>query len=162
MRNKKSLLQTIRLFLFLTVSGKHVGNFFGIQPTGRSFSYQAVQIHSIDDGKIVEHKAIRDDLRFMLQLGLFTLPHLGNMNLSSKLGRVMKIEELEIMGIESKGRFRSQKFVYSDRHLFFSYFCSSIAINVTMFLICSIPLIFKLITSLTLSTLSAVIFAIIS
>ena len=34
-------------------------------------SYQAVHIHRIgDDGKIVEHKAIRDDLSLMVQLGL--------------------------------------------------------------------------------------------
>jgi hypothetical protein len=34
-------------------------------------SYEAVHIHTIgDDGKIVEHRAIRDDLKFMYQLGL--------------------------------------------------------------------------------------------
>jgi nogalonic acid methyl ester cyclase / aklanonic acid methyl ester cyclase len=54
----------------LTVTGKHVENFFGIAPTQRSFSYQAVHIHRIVDGRIVEHRAVRDDLRFMLQLGL--------------------------------------------------------------------------------------------
>ena len=56
----------------LTITGKHVGNFFGISaPTGHDISYQAVHIHRIgEDGKIVEHKAIRDDLKFMMQLGL--------------------------------------------------------------------------------------------
>jgi uncharacterized protein (TIGR02246 family) len=55
----------------LTVTGKHMGNFFVIPPTGREISYQAVHIHRIgNDGKITEHKAIRDDLTFMLQLGL--------------------------------------------------------------------------------------------
>jgi hypothetical protein len=39
-------------------------------PTGNK-SYEAVHIHTIDnDGKIIEHKAIRDDLMFMMQLGL--------------------------------------------------------------------------------------------
>jgi predicted ester cyclase len=52
------------------VSGKHVGNFFGIEPTGRSFSYLAVHIFRIANGKIVEHRAVRDDLRFMFQLGV--------------------------------------------------------------------------------------------
>lgn len=32
-------------------------------------SYHAVHIHRIVDGKIVEHKAIRDDLSLMVQLG---------------------------------------------------------------------------------------------
>ena len=35
------------------------------------YSYDAVHIHTIGkDGKIVEHKAIRDDLKFMMQLGV--------------------------------------------------------------------------------------------
>ena len=55
----------------LTVTGKHMGNFFVIPPTGREISYRAVHIHRIgNDGKIIEHKAIRDDLTFMVQLGL--------------------------------------------------------------------------------------------
>src|SRR5687768_6746535 len=52
------------------VSGKHAGSFFGIDPTGRSFSYAAVHIFRIANGKIVEHRAVRDDLRFMFQLGV--------------------------------------------------------------------------------------------
>jgi predicted ester cyclase len=52
------------------VSGKHVGDFFGIPPAGRSFSYPAVHMYRISNGKIVEHRAIRDDLRFMMQLGV--------------------------------------------------------------------------------------------
>lgn len=55
----------------LTVTGKHVGSFFVIPPTGNNFSYQAVHVHTIgSDGKIAEHKAIRDDLAFMIQLGI--------------------------------------------------------------------------------------------
>ena len=61
-----------KVISILNISGKHVGNFFGIAPpTGRDISYQAVHIYRIDnDGKIVEHKAIRDDLKFMMQLGI--------------------------------------------------------------------------------------------
>lgn len=57
----------------LTITGKHVGNFFGIAspPTGNNISYQGVHVYRIgEDGKIVEHRAIRDDLTFMMQLGL--------------------------------------------------------------------------------------------
>jgi predicted ester cyclase len=55
----------------VNVTGKHTGNFFVIPPTGNKISYQAVHIHRIgDDGKITEHKAIRDDLSFMVQLGV--------------------------------------------------------------------------------------------
>lgn len=53
-----------------TASGKHTGTYFVIPPTGRSTSYDAIHIYRIDDGKRAEHKAIRDDLSFMMQLGL--------------------------------------------------------------------------------------------
>jgi uncharacterized protein (TIGR02246 family) len=61
-----------KVISIVNVTGKHVGNFFGIAPpTGNDISYQAVHIHRIgNDGKIVEHKAIRDDLRLMMQLGI--------------------------------------------------------------------------------------------
>jgi predicted ester cyclase len=61
-----------KVISILNVTGKHVGNFFGIaSPTGRNISYQAVHIHRIgEDGKVVEYKAIRDDLKFMMQLGI--------------------------------------------------------------------------------------------
>lgn len=55
----------------LTVSGKHTGSLFGMPPTGKSFSYEAIHIFRIGtDDKIVEHRAVRDDLSFMLKLGL--------------------------------------------------------------------------------------------
>lgn len=55
----------------VSVCGKHTGNFFVVPPTGNRIFYQAVHIHRIgDDGKIVEHKAIRDDLSLMVQLGV--------------------------------------------------------------------------------------------
>ena len=52
------------------VTGTHTGSFFFIPPTGNRISYEAVRIHTIGkDGKIIEHRTIRDDLKFMLQLG---------------------------------------------------------------------------------------------
>ncbi|HEY7572065.1 MAG TPA: ester cyclase [Nitrososphaeraceae archaeon] len=59
-----------KVIIFVTVSGKHVGNFFSIPPTGHSFTYEAVHIFRIIDNKIVEHSAVRDDLSLMMQLGL--------------------------------------------------------------------------------------------
>jgi uncharacterized protein (TIGR02246 family) len=60
-----------KVISILNVTGKHVGNFFVIPPTGNDICYRAVHIHRIgNDGKIVEHKAIRDDLTFMMQLGI--------------------------------------------------------------------------------------------
>jgi predicted ester cyclase len=53
----------------INVTGTHTGNFFILPPTGKNFSYEAVHIYRIgEDRKIVEHKAIRDDLSFLAQL----------------------------------------------------------------------------------------------
>jgi nogalonic acid methyl ester cyclase/aklanonic acid methyl ester cyclase len=53
----------------INVTGTHKGNFFILPPTGKDISYEAVHIYRIgEDGKIVEHKAIRDDLTFLAQL----------------------------------------------------------------------------------------------
>ena len=67
-----------------------MGNFFVIPPTGREISYQAsVHIHRIgNDGKIVEHRAIRDDLTFTAT-GLVG-PTLKNMNRYSKFLKGLK------------------------------------------------------------------------
>jgi uncharacterized protein (TIGR02246 family) len=60
-----------KVISILNVTGKHTGNFFVIPPTGNDIHYKAVHIHRIgEDGKIVEHKAVRDDLTLMMQLGV--------------------------------------------------------------------------------------------
>jgi nogalonic acid methyl ester cyclase/aklanonic acid methyl ester cyclase len=68
----------------INVTGTNTGNFFILPPTGNKISYEAVHIYRIgEDGKIVEHKAIRDDLTFLAQLGVVGLYHL-NTSLSSR------------------------------------------------------------------------------
>jgi predicted ester cyclase len=53
----------------LNVTGTQTGNFFILPPTGNEISYEAAHVYRIgDDGKIVEHNAIRDDLSFLTQL----------------------------------------------------------------------------------------------
>ena len=59
-----------KVISIVKVTGKHTGNFFIISPTGNKINYEAVHIHRIVDGKIMEHKAIRDDLSLMVQLGV--------------------------------------------------------------------------------------------
>ena len=54
----------------MIVTGKHTRDLFGIPPTGNNFSYQAAHFYTIANDKIAEHKAFRDDLRFMMQLGV--------------------------------------------------------------------------------------------
>ena len=68
----ESVASNEKVVSIVSVKGKHTGSFFGfIPPSGNKISYKAVHIFTIgDDGKITEHKAIRDDLALMYQLGV--------------------------------------------------------------------------------------------
>lgn len=67
----ESIASNEKVISIISVRGKHTGSFFGfIPPTGNKISYLAVHIFTIDDGKIAEHKSIRDDLALMYQLGV--------------------------------------------------------------------------------------------
>jgi len=78
----ESVASNEKVVSIVTVTGKHTGSFFGfIPPSGNKISYRAVHVFTIgDDGKIVEHKAIRDDLALMYQLGVVkaTAPQYDN------------------------------------------------------------------------------------
>jgi predicted ester cyclase len=51
------------------MTGRHTGTFQGIPATGRAFSQQQVHIFTTADGLITAHRAVRDDLGLLLQLG---------------------------------------------------------------------------------------------
>ena len=61
-----------KVVAIVEVTGKHTGSFFGfIPPSGNRISYHATHIFTIgEDSKIIEHRAIRDDLALMYQLGV--------------------------------------------------------------------------------------------
>ena len=50
--------------------GHHVGEFLGKQPTGKEYAAAQIHIWRIEDGKVIEHWSVRDDLGQALQLGL--------------------------------------------------------------------------------------------
>jgi predicted ester cyclase len=52
-----------------TMTGEHSGVFNGIDPTSKRIEHQQVHIFTIADDKITHHRAIRDDLGLLLQLG---------------------------------------------------------------------------------------------
>ena len=53
-----------------TVTGTHAGDFFGIPPTSRSFRVSQLQIERFQNGQIVEHWRLTDELALLRQLGL--------------------------------------------------------------------------------------------
>ena len=68
---QETIAQDNKVAFVGNVTGTQTGNFFFVPPTGNKISYEAVHIFTIgSDGKIVEHRPIRDDLKFMMQLGL--------------------------------------------------------------------------------------------
>jgi len=51
------------------MTGEHTGQFNGIPATGRRIHHKQVHIFSVADGRIARHRAVRDDLGLLLQLG---------------------------------------------------------------------------------------------
>jgi steroid delta-isomerase-like uncharacterized protein len=58
----------------LTVHGTHQGAFLGIPPTGKHWTFTAIDIIRIAGGKIVEHWNNYDALGLMHQLGVVPAP----------------------------------------------------------------------------------------
>lgn len=58
----------------ITFSGTDRGGFMGAPPTNRHVEFIAFDIHRIDNGQIVESWHLEDNLSFLLQLGIVSLP----------------------------------------------------------------------------------------
>jgi predicted ester cyclase len=52
-----------------TFHGRHTGQFLGLAPTSQLVAFRQVHIVRFQDGKAIEHWAIRDDLGLGRQLG---------------------------------------------------------------------------------------------
>jgi predicted ester cyclase len=52
------------------VHGHHVGEFLGKPPTGKEYAVEQIHIWRLEDGRVIEHWSVRDDLGQALQLGL--------------------------------------------------------------------------------------------
>jgi predicted ester cyclase len=53
----------------LTYSGTHTGDFFGIPPTGKKVTMTSVAIYRISNGKLVEGRFIDNNLDMFKQIG---------------------------------------------------------------------------------------------
>jgi predicted ester cyclase len=54
----------------VTMHGHHLGEVLGKPPTGREFAAKQIHIWRIQDGMVIEHWSVRDDLGQALQLGI--------------------------------------------------------------------------------------------
>jgi predicted ester cyclase len=53
----------------VTMHGRHLGEFLG-KPTDKEFAVKQIHIWLVENGKVIEHWSVRDDLGQALQLGL--------------------------------------------------------------------------------------------
>jgi predicted ester cyclase len=60
-----------RVAVRLITRGIHTGEFMGKPPTGRPFEIEAIHIYRLENGRIAEHWAKRDDVALARQIGLF-------------------------------------------------------------------------------------------
>jgi len=58
----------------VTMRGTHLGPFQGIPATGRSFEQAQTHFVRFREGFAIEHRAVRDDLGMMRQLGVIPAP----------------------------------------------------------------------------------------
>lgn len=56
--------------VYATHHARHTGELMGIPPTGREVAYDYVHIVRFEDGMVVEHWGVRDDMMLMRQLGV--------------------------------------------------------------------------------------------
>ncbi len=59
-----------KVWVFLKETGTHTGEFRGLAPTGKKFTFMSVHIQRIVDGKIMEAWGLPDELSFYKQLGV--------------------------------------------------------------------------------------------
>ncbi|HXQ34982.1 MAG TPA: ester cyclase [Anaerolineales bacterium] len=53
----------------ITMTGTHIGDFFGFPPTGNRISFTGIYIVRIANGKIIEHWGEEDTIGLMQQIG---------------------------------------------------------------------------------------------
>lgn len=66
---QETLAEETTVVVVATMTGRHTGSFNGIEPTGRPITHKQVHIFTVADGRITRHRAVRDDLGLLLQLG---------------------------------------------------------------------------------------------
>lgn len=71
---EETITEGNRVAARFTMRGTHLGDFFGIPPTGRQISVQAVNFYRLADGKIVNEQGQPDLLGIMQQIGAIPTP----------------------------------------------------------------------------------------
>jgi predicted ester cyclase len=70
------IAQGDKVAVMWTNHGTHVGDWFGVEPTGKSVTAHGVDIHLLRDGRLAEHWDVVDVRDFFVQIGM--LPGTGS------------------------------------------------------------------------------------
>lgn len=66
---QEALAEESVVMVAAAMTGEHTGPFNGIAPTAKRIRQKQVHIFRVADGQITRHRAVRDDLGLLLQLG---------------------------------------------------------------------------------------------
>ncbi|MFX0064190.1 MAG: ester cyclase [Candidatus Hermodarchaeota archaeon] len=66
-----------KVWVRLTYTATHIGEYLGIAPTGKKITLKAVAIYRIANEKIVEGRFVTDQLNFLKQLGVIEITEKG-------------------------------------------------------------------------------------
>jgi steroid delta-isomerase-like uncharacterized protein len=67
---EETIITENRIVARVLVKGTHLGTLFGIPPTGNRIDIRQINIERVENGKIVEHWRVTEELKMMQQLGL--------------------------------------------------------------------------------------------
>lgn len=73
------VVQGDRVATRMTASGTHTGAYMGVPATGKNINCTVMGIVRLQDGKIVEHWGVTDELAMLAQLGLLPQAYLAGM-----------------------------------------------------------------------------------
>ena len=66
---QQQLIEGDRVASHWSLSGTHLGDFFGIPPTGKTVRFQNLSIAKIENGKIIQYNSELGWLAILLQIG---------------------------------------------------------------------------------------------
>jgi predicted ester cyclase len=75
-----------KVWVRLTYTMTHTGEFLGVAPTGNEITSRAVDIHRLENGKIVEYWNVSDSLGFFEPLGVIEYTEKGKRFLATQAG----------------------------------------------------------------------------
>jgi predicted ester cyclase len=81
----KVVAQDDTVAVYCTMTGRHTGEFMGLPATHRQVASNQVHLVRFQDGKGIEHWAVRDDLTLMRQLGALPTHRSGTAGAASGL-----------------------------------------------------------------------------